>query len=187
MKTKYFKTIIFILFITLISNTTNAQNISALDAKRGFKDFVLGDSFDDWSGQLTKHIDVGTIKYYVYKESESLKVFDYPVEKLVLGFNNNKLISIIIELGIWNKPTSPPNYTDTGKALREFATLITYFEALYGAPQTNKTSGNVEVSWVGKSTDLSAYLEYLGINKGSQVRVVVLDKNFLIQKLKDGF
>ena len=92
---KRFLTSIFVSLIFLTG--LFAQTIDKLDQKNGFKDFTLGDTYSKWEGQLSLegNYDDGS-KAYLYKGTCCNKVFDYPVEKIILKFNNNKLIAIYI-------------------------------------------------------------------------------------------
>lgn len=170
----------------LLTSGFFAQTIDKLDEKNGFKDFNLNDNFTKWENQLVYEgkWDDGS-KTYLYNGNCCNKVFNYSLEKIILRFNNNKLVGIFITTEKFQK-----DYKESGKYTEwrsnDFKSINSSFSLLFGEPTTVDTS-KVTYIWAGKKVVLLSKYEYLGVQNGDRQQISIIDINYLNSELKSGF
>ncbi|WP_162550255.1 hypothetical protein [Hymenobacter nivis] len=177
------KMIFAILFSSiLLSTTAYAQVNRVVDAKRGFKDFKLGDPKSKWTANLVFDKTVGTMKMYRYNGPCCQQVFDSQAEKILLGFSDvsNKLVAIYI-----STPTRPYKWLEGYLEYYEHG-----FKEMFGEPQHTEhkpvPGKNLECwtyTWYGSdcSIDLRAY--YGPTENGEMYsEVYVLDKAYVMNQ-----
>lgn len=87
---------VFILVTNIFSS--KAQNLQNLDAKYGFNKFKLESSINLYKGYLTSLSKQDEkIKFYTYNKGDIKTIFDYEIEKIVLGYYKGKLYEISIQ------------------------------------------------------------------------------------------
>jgi len=179
-----------ILTLLFISTGLFAQTIDKIDEKNGFKDFTLGDNLTKWESQLSYegNWDDGS-KAYLYKGTCCNKVFNYSVEKIILRFSSNKLVSIYITTEKFQK-----GYKESGEYTKwrsdDFESIKSSFSYLFGKPTSvdaPEGSGEVTHYWAGKKVILSSKYEYLGVQDGDRQQINIVDINFLNSGIKSGF
>lgn len=78
---------------------TYSQNLTSLDRRYGVGNFKLESAFDQYSGDCSFEMsDNDGVKYYNYNKYYQVKIFGSMVSKVKLGFFNNKLYMVSIEL-----------------------------------------------------------------------------------------
>lgn len=185
------KKILLLLHITFcISYSGICQTIDKLDVKNGFKDFTLGDNFSKWQSQLSFEgdFDDGS-KAYLYTGECCNKIFNYNVEKIILRFSNNKLVSINITTEKFQK-----SYEESGKytdwRIDDFESIKKSFSILFGNPtdiKTSKNSGEVIHFWFGKKVALISIYENLGYKSGDRQQISIIDLTVLKSSIENGF
>lgn len=172
-----------ILTIILLSNYSFSQTLDKLDEKRGFKEFAIGDSYDKWKSQV-KEIglwkDGGTGYEYIGNCCD--EIFDYPVGKILLRFNNKILEAIIITTGNFQKP-----FSETGEYTKwrpdDFGRIKSLFSQLFGQPTSMKDDGgNVTFYWQGKEVVLISKYEYLGVKSGDRQQITIGKANNILKE-----
>lgn len=140
MKT-FFYTCIFIHVISSIS----AQNISNLDTKYGINKFKLESSFELYKNELEFKASKKDVKYYSYKNINSIKIFNEDVNQIWLGFYKNKLYTISIDL----------KTTDNSKQIENLKKM----ENLFGEASEGETK-NTEYDWAYQWKTSKVYLGF---------------------------
>jgi hypothetical protein len=85
-----------VLVCLLISSVVISQSIEKLDEKNGFKDFTLGDSFHKWQNSLSIKEINGDTKRCFYTANCCNTLYNYPLKTIMLDFENNKLVRILL-------------------------------------------------------------------------------------------
>lgn len=180
-------TLAIIMFLML---NVFSQTINKLDEKNGFKDFTLGDSYTKWQSQLKfeGNWDDGT-KAYLYTGYCCQKVFNYPVDKIVLRFNGDKLVVIYITTKKFQK-----EYAESGKFTKwrtdDFESINSSFSHLFGEPTSDDFSegiGEITHIWKGNKVILFSKYQYLGVQNGDRQQIIIADLMFLNKDIKNGF
>lgn len=184
MKTKIISTFLLSMFFV---STLFSQ--SALDRKNGFKDFALGDTYSKWSSSLTYILKLESgISVYKYTGTCCLQVFNYDIEEIRLGFEDNKLKVIWFATTKFQKGFKVEGKHTQWNGTKDFdklkENLINLFDKPKSTETDDKTSG-IKSIWMGEKVILTLEYEYLGINEGDRCNILVglLDKS----KSKDGF
>ncbi|MBP6302795.1 MAG: hypothetical protein KBB37_05810 [Bacteroidia bacterium] len=179
------------IFVSLIFSTPLfAQTIDKLDEKNGFKDFKLGDTFLKWQNQIVLEGNWDdSSKAYLYKGPCCDKVFEYPIDKIVLRFKNNKMVGIYITTKKFQKGYIESR-VNTKWRTDDFESIKASFSYLFGNPSSfdmPENSGMVTHLWLGKKVLLTSTYEYLGIENGDRQQINILDISILNSKIKNGF
>ncbi len=167
-----------------------AQNIDKLDEKKGFKEILIGDSFDKWKSSLKYNgINNDGSSEYLFIGSCCKKLFDYNIEQINIVFYQNKIVEIRI---ITEKFQKPKNISGEFTEFREddFKKINDSFISLFGKPSSveiPENSGIVIYYWISKNIYLFSKYEYLGVNNGDRQVVIVSDLKYSKKSLEDGF
>jgi hypothetical protein len=166
------------------------QTIDKLDTKKGFKDITLGDSYSKWQEELQYEgiYDDGS-KAYHYIGPCCQKVFEYPVDSIILRFENDKLVVISITTKKIQK-----GYKESGVYSRwradDLFSVESSFSYLFGKPtsyQSKEGKSDVSYIWDAKNVILITTYNYLGIDFGDRLKILLLDKFFLNSLKENGF
>jgi hypothetical protein len=175
-----------LIFSLFICTMIYSQTIDKLDEKKGFKDFILGDSYEKWQSQLKFEgaSDDGS-RAYVYIGSCCNKVFNYPVDRIVLRFNNSELVAIYITTMRFQK-----EYEYSGKYTEwrtvDFENIKSSFSSLFGPP-THVDAPNDRYIWLGKKVMLISKYENLGVKEGDRQQITVVNISYLNKNVNNGF
>ena len=156
----------------VISQNSSLGQLSDLDAKNGFKDFKLGDSYSKWApylGNIKKGLN-DTLATYTGSCCQT--VFEYSVRKIVLQFENKKLTGISISL----VPFSQESNTDyqLNKLINYFKGLFGNFTALDRAPANSPQ--NIPIStyhWKAKKVLLTVLTYYKDFKIGYETEIFI--------------
>tara|TARA_B110000908_G_C10209557_1_gene429478 strand:- start:903 stop:1490 length:588 start_codon:yes stop_codon:yes gene_type:complete len=177
----------------LLSSFMNAQSISELDKRNGFKDFKIGDSLDKWSSSAKFLGNNNGISSYLYTGYCCNKVFDQEVESIELIFNNaKKLVAIGIRLKSFRK-SNGKTYVYFDPDLEDYKNLRNKFSALFGREKENlsqKPSSKSPIAtslWNGNSISLELNYWYTGITGEDWCVIFVSDNGFSNKSLQSGF
>jgi hypothetical protein len=172
------KKIITLTFSLLLVFISNSQVNTKLDEKNGFKDFQIGDSYDKWKLNLTKVSgDANKIKYK-YTGACCQQVFDFNVDEILLEFQSNKLINIIITLEQWEKSTSENDFADLATCFDNIDYLAGRFETLFGKHsdyEKDEETGTITYGWFGNKIALTCSMQYQGIRAGCKPFIILGD------------
>ena len=153
-----------------------SQVSTKLDEKKGFKEFILGDSFSKWSSKLNLIANKGDYKKYIYIGKCCQTVFNYNVYKIELEFKLEKLVNIYITLDQWEEPNETRQYTDISNCLYEIKKLATQFSILFGEnseyiKDDEKTM--ITYGWYGNKVGLTCSMEYQGYKSGCESIIII--------------
>lgn len=176
------KTIITTLICLFISPVLVSQNKEKLDEKNGFRDFKLGDTYSKWQSNLSYQESRDGVKRYFYTGNCCNTLYNYPVKRILLDFENNKLITISLL-----HETIPEDSSDTkidpGKIYNK---LIEDFGKFDTSDKT-EGSGKIYLYWFGKKVDLLFVWTYLGLESSETFEIVLFDNKSYKNKNNDGF
>jgi hypothetical protein len=98
------KKIPFCLFCIMLFANSYSQGLKSLDNAFGISKFKLKSSFDVYKKDL-KYFDTNKqgIEFYTYTKGDVLTLFGQDVKSINLGYVNNKLYTISINLGSLDK------------------------------------------------------------------------------------
>ena len=177
------KKAILISFFILLTSIVFGQSINDLDARNGFKTIKLGSDISDFKdkiGPVSGEKD-GVIMYIYSPSDVDLKtVFDSKFDNIYLIFKNSKLIGIQLK----------KKFSDFIPAVEEIKLITKNFIQLFGNYNStiNESSPTkVGFIWAGKIVLLQAYTNRLGLDKGSENVIDIVDINYADSKLKNGF
>lgn len=86
------------IIILVISYGLSAQNLANLDKKFGINKFKLESDYSEYKSDLEYDMSSSDgVKYYKYRRSSEISIFNEPVSKVSLGFYKSKLYTISIE------------------------------------------------------------------------------------------
>lgn len=153
-----------LIIIILISPLAIAQSLQKLDDKNGFRNFKFGSPYSSWASQLTfQKITDANINVYNYNGGCCDSFMGVKIAKITLGFSNNKLEQIVIEL-------DKNNSTDISFKLKEYRTIADNLSLEFGKP-SNYTSdvdtGEIKTFWYGNNITMALYSFYYGYKKGA--------------------
>jgi hypothetical protein len=187
---------IFLLF-QLFPTISYGQSTIQLDALNGFKEFKLGDSYTKWMEDLLELNQTGknNERMYKYVGSCCQSVFEFPVDGIILGFYNEKLVRIAITLQNFQE------YYDCEHTIfgqQGYPELKSNFTALFGEQtgfnvasesqmRSNQQIPHILSSWTGDKVKLLIAYYYIGVQDGDYVVVLVSDVAFYKMKLESGF
>lgn len=144
---KTFHTLLFI-FSLLSFSLIYSQDLTNLDNKFGFKKFKLETPYNLYSKQLKFHLKgYDNVMYYEYVGNDIGIVFGGIVKKINLGFYNQKLYTISIEL--------ITDDTDDKRIQRELIGLFGYQKVNYSASSVD-TKYDWAIAWSTNKTYLQA-------------------------------
>jgi hypothetical protein len=166
LKTKNMKSILFIILTSLsfmtIAVGQNLPIAKKLDEKNGFKEFQIGDSFSKWQANLTFTNSNGDNKFYTYTGSCCQQVFSTDLERIRLGFKDNKLVVIYLE-------TKTVKNESSGWVSSDYKSIKGSFEILFGVESpdipSDDNSGKVSSFWMGEKLFLDLTYEYMGVKQ----------------------
>lgn len=142
-----FRTLLFILFLLNFS-LIYCQDLTNLDNKFGFKKFKLETPLNLYSKQLKFHLKgYDNVMYYDYIGNDIGLVFGGIVKKINLGFYNQKLYTISIEL--------ITDDNDDKRIQKELINLFGYQKVSYSA-SSDDTKYDWVISWTTNKTHLQA-------------------------------
>jgi len=180
---------IFVIVSVLFNPRVLSQGIEDLDAKAGFKDFTLGDSFEKWSDYVTISKRDGDVITCRYIGTCCNKVFDFPVDQIELKFKNNILFNILIQLANFQDFYNIETTIFNSKGYNE---LNSKFKILFGPESFTKMPENMSpiyiiTGWVSDKVVLGTYYCYIGTREGDYALVNISSLDAHIEKLKEGF
>jgi hypothetical protein len=160
------KIMFIVLAISLLVPANSYSQSSALDAKKGFKDFTLGDAYSKWSSSLNyTNTEDDNIKYYDYIKQSAVQVFEYNVAKIRLGFKDEKLQVIYLVTDI--------SRVSGNDMLSQYNSLKSSLSSLYGKPYEytpDHNKQNFTSAWSGQKVILSLEFVYDGVkNDGGNI------------------
>lgn len=180
------KKILFLLS-SLFTILGNAQSISELDKKNGFKDFKLGDDFSKWSSQVAySRTNEDGLKVYSYVGNCCNKVFDYKLNTIELGFLNSKLVLIYLETEKFQKPYSESKEFTTWRNT-DFESINNSFQGLFGKPTGHNSEGDISFFWQSQKVMLRSTYKYLGVREGDMQVIFVFSLDYLKNIMNSGF
>lgn len=174
---KYFFKILTISLTSCIIfiNSTFSQN-QTLDKKRGFKNFILGDSKSKFEANLTYYITAsdGSIGYtYDAKNILETYVFDYKFSKIFLFFDKaNKLTVINLE-----KSYDSDSYSKAIEDLKGIINDLTGYFGDYSQKYHDDKQSKIGAAWAGNEVILMCTNQYLGLKTGSQTDILISKYN----------
>jgi hypothetical protein len=122
--------------LCLFAGVCNAQNITALDAKNGFRDVVFGDTITKFTS-LKMFEDSGSAEYYT-RTTDDLSAGGATIDRIVYGFYKGRVFSVML----------------TTKGYANGRTLLQMLRSLYG--QSNQPNRDVEnYYWMGDTCTLT--------------------------------
>ncbi len=161
----------YIILIILISPLVIGQSLQKLDDKNGFRNFKFGSPYSSWENQLTfQKITDSQINLYEYNGGCCDSFMGVKIANIILGFNNNKLEQIIIEL-------DKNNSTDIPLKLKEYRTIASNLSLEFGKPSNYSSdvdTGEIKSYWHGNKVSMALYNFYYGYEKGSFNRLILL-------------
>ena len=184
------KIVLFTIFFLSISLIAYSQSVNDLDARNGYKDFKIGDSFEKYKGKLIFRDywknDQNTPTYSVKQEFSYSDLFGYTIKAITLTFKANKLIRIDIFL----KELVPVGVNMVFNA-DDFTNVTNKFKSLFGDQNYhvyNDDSYFISImQWKGKKVELWVQFFYKGNGEGKDhIRVSVFDTT-LINRSDSGF
>ena len=165
------------------------QDIDKLDEKKGFKDFKLGDTYTKWQSQIThnKSLDNQYTKGYLYSGNCCQKVFNYPVEQIILRFKEDILVGIHITTKKFQQEFAKSGRHTEWRA-DDFESINNSFSRLFGE-FTSYDTRNSEMSfiWEGEKVILFSNYDYLGVKNGDRQIIHVIDMKYHNLLSNDGF
>ncbi len=139
---------LFLIYFHLSFSLIYSQDLTNLDNKFGFKKFKLETPFNLYSKQLKFHLKgYDNVIYYEYVGNDIDLVFGGIVKKINLGFYNQKLYTISIEL--------ITDDTDDKRIQRELIGLFGYQKVNYST-KGGETNYDWAVAWSTGKTYLQA-------------------------------
>ena len=191
-KKKYFASIVLLLIIGF--SNIYCQSLADLDARNGYKDLKLGDSFNKWSSDLTELFRDDAVKgerYFKYNGMCCTKVFEFPVERIILTFYDNKIVRIYIELQNF-QTFYKRQYTTGFSKDGGYNILNSEFASLFGKPSDSKfeKDGNpyhIFTGWFGQKVHLESCYKYIGAAEGEFAVIVIVSAEYKMKDLKNGF
>ena len=213
---------ILVLFFTLgIIGEVHSQNVSnpELDLHRSFSDINLGDSYQKWKDFLfDQEVHNKNAFSYTFKSDSCCNaVFDNPTSLVWVTFQNDKVVSIRIELKNFfegkRMTTTPDVKAVIESSVAKYVMINKRFSTLFGEPyasHSNEHDAQNElafiVQWMGAITFLETnYYYYPAVypptrtvgpptgltEKLEEARdktvIILSDVNFLKEQLKSGF
>ncbi len=147
-----------LLFCMLLTSYYIHAQSTALDERRGFQDFTLGDLYHKWSNDLTLYSIEGNEKLYTYTGSCCQYLFDYKISHINLGFKDEQLKTIGI---ITNKYAQPDGDFETPK----YRDIKNKLNKLFGRSTIAKPFRPYDIInfWEGEEVIMFLFLEYHGI------------------------
>jgi hypothetical protein len=184
------KTLLFIVLFIFVSITSNSQSIKDLDARNGYKEFKIGDSFEKYDGKLIfrdylnndKNRPTYTVKdEFLYKD-----LFGYSIKAMTLTFKDNKLIMI----DIWLKEIVPVGVLWSFNA-DDFTNITNQFKSLFGEQKygmfNDEQGTNMMMIWKGEKVQLWVKFVFRGTSEGGHyIKVTVIDSPMLARE-NNGF
>jgi len=137
-----------------------------LDEKNGFKDFKIGDDYKKWQPNLifTNTAD-DNIRYYDFKGECCNSLFLHKLEKIRLGFKDDKLVVIylVTPTDIVNAPNSSEWCSSQYRDLK--ANFSKAFDLNVSDVPSADNSGKVSCFWKGENISLILNYEYMGVKQ----------------------
>lgn len=184
------KVILFAILSFTISFSVNSQSIDALDAKNGYKDFKIGDSFEKYNGKLIfrnyLNNDQNRPTYSIKKEFSYSDLFGYTIKDITLTFKADKLIMI----DIWLKEIVPEGVSWIFNT-DDFTNITDQFKSLFGEQKYHvydDESDNMVgiMQWKGKKVELWVRFVFRGTAQGGHyIKVTVIDALMLNRSSSD--
>ena len=165
------------------------QNVKKLDEKKGFKDFKLGDAYSKWQSQITpnKISDNKYSKAYIYVGECCQQVFNYPLENIILRFQENILVSIHITTKKFQKEFAKSGINTEWRP-DDFESINNSFTRLFGEFTSYDTrKQKVSFIWEGEKVILFSNYDYLGVKNGDRQIIHVIDMKYHNLLSNDGF
>jgi hypothetical protein len=165
LKNKIMKSLLFIILTSFsslsIGVSQNSPIVRKLDEKNGFKDFQIGDSFSKWQPNLAFTNSNGAVNFYIFNGSCCQQLFTTDLERIRLGFKENKLVTIYLE-------TKEVRKLSDEWVSSNYRNLKENFESLFGVNRPDTKSihnGEIKVSslWMGEKLFLQLTYEDMGI------------------------
>ena len=187
--------LLFIAITSLSFSFLNAQ--TSIDQRKGFGEFILGDSFSKWESRAIRLSNTraekvltgnnlynsGIVKAvnlnndntsYLYSGECCQSVFGYNVDDIILQFRNSKLDKIVVITERFQK-----GFNDSGSYAEwrtdDYYSINRSLIAKFGQnTDYRETSGDgMETLWVGNSVRLRAIYNYMGVNFGDKLFIVI--------------
>lgn len=205
----------------LLPIALHSQNVSnpELDLHRNFSEINLGDSYEKWKNFLfDKEVhSQNAFSYTLKSDSCCHTVFGNPTRSVWVTFQNDKVVSIRIELKNFFEGKKMMTNADVKVAIEsastKYAMINKRFSTLFGEPHDSHTNEHhipnepaSVAQWTGANTFLETnYYYYAAVypptrtvgpatgitEKLEETRdktvIILSDLNFLKSKLKSGF
>jgi len=174
---------LFLLLLTtaFFSTTASSQNI-ALDKKKGFNNFIIGEDKSKFVDRLEyyKTTESGNVGYKLKSgNSNDFLVFRQRFNLVILFFDKNNKLATINLLNQYDKDSY-------GAALNDLKLLIADLKILFGKPSENyydEKEPRLGTVWAGAEIILMCTNE-LDVNMGSQTEIMI---NGYAKAMKDVF
>lgn len=169
------KIIIFFIVSLFFFIKSFAQNVT-LDTKRGFKNFVIGDSKVKFEGSLEfyKISSGGTVGYkYKPKTLSETYVFNYEFNLIILFFDKTNKLAAINLIKEYDKDS----YSKATEELNEIIKNLTGLFGQFSEKYKEDKESRIGVAWAGNEIILMCTNKYLGYNVGSQTEIIISGYN----------
>lgn len=168
----FIKTLSFLFIAELIFCSSVFSQNKTLDIKRGFKNFVIGDSKTKFDGNLEyyKTTNEGNTGFkYKRKTIQETYVFNFEFDEIILFFDKaNKLVSINL-----TKKYDKDSYDKATSDLSEILKNLTgVFGSITEKYQDDKES-RIGAAWAGDEIILMCTNKYSGFTVGSQTEIII--------------
>lgn len=146
----FYNSIFLLFYLLLFSVSVKSQDLNNLDRKFGFNKFKLESPFNLYQSQL-KYLFTGNdkVKYYEYSARDIGLIFDCIVEKVRLGFYNQKLYTISIDFIVIDN-------SDEIRIQKELKSLFGYQRTTYDTESSPGFRYEWAVAWKTEKTFLQA-------------------------------
>lgn len=184
------RTFIAFLLISFLTIPAFAQSTADLDQRNGFKAIKIGDKYSKYQSNLkllsTDSKTSSSIYEYTPSDGDLYNVFDTKMLQILLTFDkNNNLVAIMLHK-FFNGQSHFQTAIDASKDLNG------KFIALFGKASSKidvNTSDDMRLGlmWIASKVNLQSYVEYYGLDKGSDIKVVITNNQYAENSFKSGF